>query len=168
MISGRAALLVAGIAVSVSACATRLESIPPSGSIIPSEGKVQVTANTGYSYSELLLWPVTTWALDQLWSDPLKLYFVYQPFAANWSIEEATLDENTYYVRLQAKRYRTGGDGEAMSVLKRRATQLQHERGFAAYRILEYSEGIESNTIGAQKYSEGIVQFARAGAPAGR
>ncbi|MDQ5905876.1 MAG: hypothetical protein QG590_357, partial [Pseudomonadota bacterium] len=80
----------------------------------------------------------------------------------------AALDENTFYVRLQAKRYRTGGDGEAMSVLKRRATQLQHERGFAAYRILEYSEGIESNTIGAQKYSEGIVQFARAGAPAGR
>lgn len=168
MISGRIALLAAGIAISVSACATRLESIPPSGSIIPGEGKVQVTPNTGYSYSELLLWPVTTWALDQIWSDPLKLYFVYQPFAANWSIEEAALDDSTYYVRLQAKRYRTGGDGEAMSVLKRRAKQLQHERGFVAYRILEYSEGIESTTIASQRYSEGIVQFARAGTPTGR
>jgi hypothetical protein len=168
MIPGRIALLAAGIAISVSACATRLESIPPSGSIIPGEGKVQVTPNTGYSYSELLLWPVTEWALNQIWNDPLKLYFVYQPFAANWSIEEAALDDSTYYVRLQAKRYRTGGDGEAMSVLKRRAKQLQHERGFAAYRILEYSEGIESTTIASQRYSEGIVQFARAGTPTGR
>jgi hypothetical protein len=55
-----------------------------------------------------------------------------------------------------------------MSVLKRRATQIQHEHGFTGYRILDYSEGIESNTIGAQKYSEGIIQFARAGAPAAR
>lgn len=160
---------LAGALLLLSGCATpRLESVPPSGSILPADGGVQITANTNYSYSELILWPVTTWALDQLWKDPLKLYFVYQPFAPNWSVEEAALDESTYYLRLQAKRYRTGGDGEAMSVLKRRAKQLQHERGFAGYRILEYSEGIESTTIASQRYSEGIVQFARAGAPAAR
>lgn len=146
----------------------RLENVPPSGSILPSDGKIQVTSNTSYSYEELILAPVSKWALNQLWNYPLNLYFVYQPFAPNWNVEEAVLDENTYYLRLQAKRFRTGGDGEAIAVLKRRATQLQHARGFAAYRVLEYSEGIESGTIGAQRYSEGIVQFARAETPAAR
>lgn len=165
------ALLLTGLIAGLSACAgppPRLESIPPTGSILSSEGKVQITENTSYSYKELIMWPVTTWALDQLWKDPLTLYFVYQPFAPNWNIEEAALDDSTYYVRLQAKRFRTGGDGEAMAVLRRHATMLQKQHGFAAYRILEYSEGIESGTPVAQRYSEGILQFARAGTPASR
>lgn len=171
MIRTHKAFLFAGLVFGLSACTgpqPRLESIPPTGSILSSEGKIQVTESTSYSYKELILWPVTTWALDQLWKDPLTLYFVYQPFAPNWNIEEAALDESTYYVRLQAKRFRTGGDGEAMVVLRRHATMLQKQHGFAAYRILEYSEGIESGTPVAQRYSEGILQFARAGTPAGR
>jgi hypothetical protein len=170
MMAKRTKLLAVVFLIGIAGCAAppKLENIPPSGSILPSEGKVQVTSNTSYSYEELALAPIGNWAINQLWNYPLNLYFVYQPFAKNWTMEEAVLDPNTYYVRLQAKRFRTGGDGEAMSVLKRRATQIQHEHGFTGYRILDYSEGIESNTIGAQKYSEGIIQFARAGAPAAR
>jgi hypothetical protein len=170
MMAMRNRLLIAIFLIGVAGCATppKLEDIPPSGTILPSDGKVQVTSNISYTYEELLLGPISNWAINQLWNYPLNLYFVYQPFAKNWTMEEAVLDPNTYYVRLQAKRFRTGGDGEAMSVLKRRATQIQHEHGFTGYRILDYSEGIESNTIGAQKYSEGIIQFARAGAPAAR
>ncbi len=170
MMAMRTQLFLAVCLIGIAGCATppKLENIPPSGTIMPSDGKVQVTSNTSYSYEELILGPVGNWAINQLWNYPLNLYFVYQPFAKNWTMEEAVLDPNTYYVRLQAKRFRTGGDGEAMSVLKRRAMQIQHENGFTGYRILDYSEGIESNTIGAQKYSEGIIQFARAGAPAAR
>lgn len=168
MTSRPTCLLLIGLLLAGSGCATRLENLPPSGSILPGEGRVQVTSNTGFSYEELILAPVGNWALNQLWNYPLNLYFVYQPFAANWNVEEAVLDDNTYYLRLQAKRFRTGGDGEAMAVLKRRAMQLQHARGFAAYRVLEYSEGVESATMGAQRYSEGIVQFARAPTPAAR
>jgi hypothetical protein len=94
----------------------------------------------------------------------LALYLVVDPFAPNWSLEEAALGEDTYYVRMQAKRFRTGGDGEAMLVLKRRAMQLQRERGFEGYRILDYSEGIESQTPVAQRFSEGIVRLVRSGA----
>lgn len=165
------AFFLSSLAAGLSACAgppPHLESIPPTGSIVSSEGKIQITENTSYSYKELIMWPVSNWALDQLWKDPLTLYFVYQPFAPNWNIQETALDENTYYVRLQAKRFRTGGDGEAMVVLRRHATMLQKQHGFAAYRIVEYSEGIESGTPVSQRYSEGILQFARAGAPAGR
>jgi hypothetical protein len=53
-----------------------------------------------------------------------------------------------------------------MLVLKRRALQLQHQHGYAGYRILDYSEGIESGTPVAQRYSHGIVQLVRAEPPA--
>lgn len=165
-------LLLAGLSVGICGCASTPPNAPASGALLPAEGKVQVTSNVAYSYEELAAAPVAAWSLkgifdktlDQLplFQQPLILYFVYQPLAPNWSLEEAKLDDQTYYVRLQAKRFRTGGDGEAMLVLKRRAVQLQYERGFAGYRILDYSEGIESYALAAQRYSHGIVQLVRA------
>ncbi|HEX5804560.1 MAG TPA: hypothetical protein VFY24_16195 [Azospira sp.] len=171
MRSALAAVLGAGL-VGLSACASAPPNIPPSGSLVPSEGKVQVASSLSYTYEELIAAPVVAWSLrgilekslDQLplFKQPLLLYFVYQPFAPNWSVEEARLDERTYYLRLLAKRFRTGGDGEAMLVLKRRALQLQHERGYSGYRIVDFSEGIESGTPVAQRYSHGIVELVRA------
>lgn len=164
-------LLVAGSLLSAMAGCTSAPNVPPAGALVPAEGKVQVASSLSYSYEELIAAPAVAWSLrgilekslDQLpvFQTPLVLYFVYQPFAPNWSVEEARLDGQTYYVRLLAKRFRTGGDGEAMAVLKRRAVQLQHERGFASYRILDYSEGIESSTPVAQRYSHGIIQLVR-------
>ena len=122
----------------VAACGTVPPNVPPSGTIVPEEGRVQVASDVSYTYKELVAAPVTAYmldgilekSLDQLrpFTQPILLYFVYQPFAPNWTLEEAKLNEDTYYVRLQAKRFRTGGDGEAMMVMKRRAKQLQHER----------------------------------------
>ena len=91
------------------------------------------------------------------------IYLVYDPLAPNWSIEEQMLNEDTYYLSLKAKSFRTGGDGEAMQVLKRRALQLQRERGYAGYRILDYSEGIESSTPLTHRVSEGTIQLVRVG-----
>ncbi|MBK7355540.1 hypothetical protein [Propionivibrio sp.] len=88
---------------------------------------------------------------------------IYDPLAPNWSIEEQMLNEDTYYLSLKAKSFRTGGDGEAMQVLKRRALQLQRERGYAGYRILDYSEGIESSTPLTHRVSEGTIQLVRVG-----
>lgn len=90
------------------------------------------------------------------------LYLVYQPLAPNWTIQEAELDGDAYYIRMEAKSFRTGGDGEAMMVLKRRAAELQRKRGFAGYKILDYSEGIESKTPFTQRFSEGIIQLVSA------
>jgi hypothetical protein len=174
----RVVSLVTGLLIGLVGCTSIPPNIPPSGSIVPGEGKVQVTPSVSYTYEELAIAPVVAWSLkgilenslDQLeiFQQPLILYFVYQPFAPNWSVEEAKLDDNTYYLRLQAKRFRIGGDGEAMMVLKRRALQLQHARGFSGYRILDYSEGIESSTPVSQRYSQGIVQLVRADAASTR
>ncbi|MFC5303321.1 hypothetical protein [Azospira restricta] len=172
------ALLLAGGVVAAAAGCSSVPNVPPSGSVVPSEGKVQVASSLSYTYEELIAAPAVAWSLkgildnslDQLpiLRTPLVLYFVYQPFAPNWSVEEAQLDGETYYVRLLAKRFRVGGDGEAMNVLKRRAVQLQYERGYAGYRIVDYSEGIESSTPVAQRYSHGIVQLVRAETAPGR
>jgi len=57
------------------------------------------------------------------------------------------------------KRFHTGGAGESIQILKRRATQLQYEQGFGGYQILEYTEGIDSQTIGARRVGEGVIRM---------
>ena len=57
------------------------------------------------------------------------------------------------------KRYHTGGAGESIQILKRRASQLQYEQGYASYQIMEYSEGIDSQTIGARRMAEGTIKL---------
>jgi hypothetical protein len=171
-------ILSVGLLIGLFGCTSIPPNIPPSGSIVPGDGKVQLTPSVSYTYEELVVAPAVAWSLKgilensldqlQLFQQPLILYFVYQPFAPNWTIEEAKLDDKTYYLRLQAKRFRTGGDGEAMMVLKRRALQLQHERGYTGYRVLDYSEGIESSTPVSQRFSQGIVQLVRAEPAPGR
>ena len=158
----------------VAACGTVPPNVPPSGTIVPEEGRVQVASDVSYTYKELVAAPVTAYmldgilekSLDQLrpFTQPILLYFVYQPFAPNWTLEEAKLNEDTYYVRMLAKRFRTGGDGEAMMVMKRRAKQLQHERGYAGFKVIDFSEGIESSTPISQRYSEGIFKLVKSDA----
>lgn len=90
------------------------------------------------------------------------LYIIYDPLAPNWSIKERALGKDSYYISLRAKSFRTGGDGEAIQILKRRAIQLKRERGYDDYRIVDYSEGIESSTPFTHRYSEGTIQLVRA------
>ncbi len=87
------------------------------------------------------------------------LYYIYDPLAPNWSIEEAALAEDTYRLSLKLKRFHTGGDGEAILVLRRRAAQLKQEKGFADFQIVDYAEGIESSTPIAQRYGEGVIRL---------
>lgn len=162
------------LSMAVTGCTTAPPNMPPSGSIIPEEGRVQVASDVSYTYKELIAAPATAYmldgilekSLDQLrpFTQPILLYFVYQPFAPNWTLEEARLNDDTYYVRMQAKRFRTGGDGEAMMVMKRRAKQLQHERGYAGFKVIDFSEGIESSTPISQRYSEGIFKLVKSDA----
>ena len=95
-------------------------------------------------------------------SQSALLYIIYDPLAPNWSIKEKALGADSYYISLRAKSFRTGGDGEAIQILKRRAMQLKRERGFEDYRIVDYSEGIESSTPFTHRYSEGTIQLVRA------
>ena len=96
------------------------------------------------------------------------LYLVYDPLAPNWSIEERVLSEDTFILSMRAKSFRTGGDGEPGQILKRRALQLQREKGYVGYRLLDYSEGVESSTPFTRRVSEGTIQLVKAPLSLGR
>ena len=48
-----------------------------------------------------------------------------------------------------------------MMVMNRRAKQLQQERGCADFKVIDFSEGIESSTPTSQRYSEGIFKLVK-------
>ena len=136
----------------VAACGSvETKSIPSTGSILPN-ATVQIGPTIAYSVEQIAVAGATA----------ALLYVVYDPLAPNWSIEEKPLTDDTYYLALRAKSFRVGGDGEAIQIIKRRALQLQREKGYAGYRILDYSEGIESSTPLTHRVSEGTVQLVRA------
>lgn len=138
--------LVAGALV-MSGCSSRGSTASP---LIPDK-VVQLTAGTSIKLSSLATAAVVAAAI----------YVVYDPLAPNWEIEEARLNDNTYRLSMKMKRFHTGGSGESIQLLKRRASQLQHEQGFSTYQILEYSEGIDSQTIAARRMAEGVIRLVR-------
>lgn len=89
------------------------------------------------------------------------IHVIYDPLAPNWEIEEEQVNADTYRFALKMKRFHTGGAGESIQVLKRRASQLQREQGFAEYQIVEYSEGIDSQTLGARRVADGVIRLVR-------
>lgn len=117
-------------------------------SLIPNKS-LQLTASYSVSLASLATAAVVGAAI----------YLVYDPLAPNWEIEESRLADDTYRLSLKMKRYHTGGAGESIQILKRRASQLQYEQGFGSYQILEYTEGIDSQTIGARRMAEGVVRL---------
>lgn len=131
--------------------------VPNTGTLLPN-ATINVSPHIAYSFEQIAVGAVAGGLL----------YVIYDPLAPNWSIEEQLLNEDTYYLSLKAKSFRIGGDGEAMQILKRRALQLQRERGYEGYRILDYSEGIESSTPLTHRVSEGTIKLVRAGAQRGR
>lgn len=144
--------LVAGVLVlSLVSCGTANTTLTPnSGTIFPNT-KLVVSPSVSYTAEQLAVAALVGGVL----------YKIYDPLAPNWNIEEKSLDVDTYYLSLRAKSFRTGGDGEAIQIVKRRALQLQREKGYAAYRILDYTEGIESSTPLTHRVSEGTIQLVR-------
>lgn len=116
--------------------------------LIPNE-TIQLTAKAGISLGSLATVAVVGAAI----------YLVYDPLAPNWEIEESKLAPDVYRFSMKMKRYHTGGAGESVQILKRRASQLQYENGFSSYQILEYTEGIDSQTIGARRMAEGTIRL---------
>lgn len=119
-----------------------------SKSLIPDKA-IQLTAKTSVSLSTLATGALIVGAI----------HVIYDPLAPNWEIEEARLTEDTYRFSLKMKRYHTGGAGESIQVLKRRAAELQREHGYAAYLLMEYTEGIDSQTLGARRVAEGTIRL---------
>ena len=140
------------LGLALAACGTTEPTmIPNTGTILPN-ATVKISPSISYTVEQIAL----AGAAGAL------LYVIYDPLAPNWRIEESRLSDDTYAFSLRAKSFRVGGDGEAMQVVKRRAQQLQFERGYAGYRILEYTEGIESATPLTYRVSAGTVQLVKA------
>lgn len=90
------------------------------------------------------------------------IYYFIDPLAPNWEGEMRRVTDDTFSITMRSKRFRsTGGDGEAGRVFKRNAEQIVREGGFAGYDVMAYSEGIESELLGALRYAEGTIRINR-------
>lgn len=142
----RAALPLLMLAALSGGCSTSGSS--SSSPLIPNQS-IQLTSKSSVSLATLAKTSLVIGAV----------YLIYDPLAPNWEIEESRLNDDTYRFSLKMKRYHTGGAGESIQALKRRASQLQYEQGYASYAILEYSEGIDSQTLGARRVAEGTIRL---------
>lgn len=90
------------------------------------------------------------------------VFIVLDPLAPNWKIEQSQLAPALFELALTKKRFTTGGDGEAWQVFQRRAAQLARTSGAPGFRVLEFSEGVESETLIARRVARGVVELAPA------
>ncbi|MDP3871398.1 MAG: hypothetical protein Q8Q80_01950 [Methyloversatilis sp.] len=131
----------------LAACTSLDRTLPNSGSVIPNT-RLQLTPGYATTAEKLIYFAGAAYVA----------YLVLDPMAPNWSIDEAKLSEDTYYLGMKKVRIRSGGEGEARMVFNRRAEQLARAGGYAGYQIVSYSEGIQSDLI-AQRVGEGVIQL---------
>jgi hypothetical protein len=81
------------------------------------------------------------------------------PMASNWEIVEKRLADNRYRIAMRKKRWTTGGDGEAIELLHRRADMLAQVQGYRDYRILSWTEGVQSDMPIAQRWARGEIEL---------
>lgn len=77
----------------------------------------------------------------------------------NWSLEDMPIGGDRYRIFLRKKTFSSGGDGEAAQLFKYRAEQITASHGYYGYQILEFTEGLDSGTLGTQKVAQGIIQI---------
>lgn len=171
-------ILAVVFTLSLAACATTSSVDPTTGDlrtqpavVVPPDNDISAETLVGAGAIAAFGLPSTAFGLTApVYSstNAAVLYIIYDPLAPNWTIKEQALSEDTFHLALRAKSFRTGGDGEAIQIVKRRARQLQRLKGYADYRILDYSEGIESSTPLTHRVSEGTIQLVKTQIPVGQ
>jgi hypothetical protein len=86
---------------------------------------------------------------------------VYYLYKDNWSLSETQAGTDRFRLSLKKNVLRSDGDSEASMLFKRRAGEITAEMGYDGYRIMEYSEGIESASFGPQRVAQGTIQLYR-------
>ncbi|MDR1276839.1 MAG: hypothetical protein LBL72_10750 [Candidatus Accumulibacter sp.] len=137
------------IVLLLAACGTTTRQLPSSGKYLLPNASLRVTPQIDYTVEQIGLAAAVVGIA----------YLIYDPLAPNWEIEEQIINDDTYHFSLRAKSFRVGGDGESLRIIRRRAFGLQRERGSMGYRVLSYSEGIDSATPLTSRVSEGMVQL---------
>jgi hypothetical protein len=123
--------------------------------------RYNVPANPIVPNAELKLTPNRSISLETMLIGAAIFYFV-DPLAPNWEGQMKRLSDDTFSIAMRSKRFRsTGGDGEAGRVFRRNAEQIIRESGYTGYDVLAYSEGIESELIGALRYAEGTIRITK-------
>jgi len=90
-------------------------------------------------------------------------YFLYKD---NWTLEEIQAGDDKFRITLKKNMLRHDGDSEGDMLFKRRAGEIVDELGYDGYRIMEYSEGIESAALGSQRVAHGVIQCYKGAATA--
>lgn len=141
-------LVVSAVCFALAGCALTDKKEMETDPIIPAQS-IQISESVKISLEALAAAAV--------------VYYVVDPLAPNWQVQEARLADDLYRLSLRRKRFSAGGDGEAMQVLARRAEQLALQHGYAGYQLLRYTEGIESSlpVPAAQRVSEGVIRLTR-------
>jgi len=116
------------------------------GTLIPNK-TINLTPAVALSVENILLGAALYWAVD--------------PLAPNWQLAQAPDGADRMRISLRKKRFTSGGDGEAAQLFARRAGELAREGGYAGYRVMEYTEGIESALPLAQRVAQGVVLLNR-------
>ena len=146
--SARLRKISCGVACLAALCGgcTPIPDLPSANILIPNE-----TLNISKSVSI----PAESLAAGAL------LFVIVDPLAPNWKIEEKHLAAGRYEISMKKKRFTTGGDGEAAQIFYRRAAQIVQEQGAVGYRVVAFSEGIESTVPIAQRVAQGVVEVVR-------
>jgi len=143
------------VAVAASGCANNMISHGPAvtdgsglpvSTLIPNQA-MQITPALSLSVETMIVGALVVWAVD--------------PLAPNWQLAQAPLGADRMRISLRKKRFTSGGDGEAAQLFARRAEKLKSDGGYAAYAVLEYTEGIESSLPIAQRVAQGVIELKR-------
>lgn len=154
--------ITVSVCLAIAACGT------PRTPTLPTNGATTVFKGGLIPATDIALSPTYTLPLEKLvyWAGVAAIaYYVFDPLAPNWEIQEAKFPDEHYKLSMKMKRYAVGGAGEARTVFNRRARDLANAGGYSGYKILEYSEGLESNILGSQRTTEGVVVLTGPKAP---
>lgn len=138
------------VALVLAGCSAVSGTYPRSAPVVPAAA-LHLSENTTVSFEHI----VTYAGVAAL------AYVVLDPLSPNWSIEEAKLAPDRYFLSLRMKRVAAGGEGEARMAFNRRAGALAAAGGYGGYEVLAYSEGIES-LLPARRVAEGVIRLVRA------
>ena len=151
---GAQRLAAACVAATLCAGCAAVSSNPPA---LDAAGNSVSTLVPNKSYN---VTPAVTLSVENILLGA-ALYWVVDPLAPNWEVEQARLGPDRVRIALRKKRFASGGDGEAEQLFARHAEELVRAGGYASYAVLEYTEGIESTLPLAQRVAQGVVRLKR-------
>ena len=80
---------------------------------------------------------------------------------SGWHITQFQVEADRYLIAMRKNLLTLGGDGEAAQIFFRRAAQLTRESGAVHFRVIEFSEGVDSSLLISQRVANGVVEVIR-------